>query len=145
VISVVNRQRAESLDMAWLRRFAGLALEECLRRPAGPRSPLGRIAEIEVSIVSDRSIARVHRDFMGIAGPTDVITFEHGEIVIGAGTARRQAREFGQPLDREIALYIVHGLLHLQGWDDRTAADRARMQRAQSRVMKTCLARISRA
>jgi probable rRNA maturation factor len=132
-ISIFNRQRAVRFDLRWVRRFADAARDEC-----GVLLPA-----IEVAIVSDRTIAGVHRRFMQLDGPTDVITFDHGEIVIGAGTAQRQAREFSQPLEHEIARYIIHGLLHLAGFDDRTPRDRARMHRAQERAMKTCLARLA--
>jgi probable rRNA maturation factor len=132
-IFVENRQRAVRFDLRWVRRFAQAALAEC-----GEALP-----HIEVAIVSDRTIARVHRQFMQIEGATDVITFDHGEIVIGAGTARRQAREFSQPLEHELGRYIIHGLLHLAGYDDRTSRDRAGMHRMQERVMKTCLARLA--
>ena len=47
---------------------------------------------MSVAIVSDRRIAEIHVDFMGIAGPTDVITFDHGDIVISAETAAQMAR-----------------------------------------------------
>lgn len=142
-IAVVNHQRSVRLRLPWLRRFARVALEECLPCSADARFALRALAEIEVAIVSDRAIARVHRQFMGIDGATDVLTFAHGEIVIGAGMARANARKFSQTTDREIGLCIIHGLLHLNGFDDRTAAARGRMERAQARVMKTCLERLA--
>jgi probable rRNA maturation factor len=98
-----------------------------------------QLPEIEVAIVSDRVIAQVHRDFMGIPGATDVITFEHGEIVMSAQTARAYAREYGHSTDRELALYTIHGLLHLNGYDDTTARAAARMHSTQDRVLRACL------
>ncbi len=92
-----------------------------------------------MAIVSDRRSAEIHEEFMGIAGPTDVITFEHGDIVISAETARAYAARYRQPVDREIALYIVHGLLHLNGFDDREPRSRRRMHEVQARVLRTCL------
>lgn len=134
-IEVHNRQRAVRVPLAWLRRVAAVALEEC----AGPAQEL---ETIEVTLVSDRVSAAVHERFMGIGGPTDVITFEHGEIVISAATARRQAAEHGAPLGEELALYIIHGLLHLNGGEDATARGAARMRRVQARVLRACLARV---
>ncbi len=81
-------------------------------------------------------MARLHRDFGGVPGPTDVITFQHGEIVISAETASRQARANRQPLPREIFRYIVHGLLHLNGHRDDTAAARRKMWAAQERIVE---------
>ena len=143
MIAVANRQRKVRIDLPWLRRFAPLALEKCVPHCADGRHALRALPEVEVTIVSDRTIAAVHRRFLAIPGPTDVITFEHGEIVIGAGTAVAQAVAYGQPLEQEIARYIVHGLLHLNGYDDRSAAQRTRMHRVQERVMKSCLGQMA--
>ncbi|MEY2550536.1 MAG: putative rRNA maturation factor [Verrucomicrobiota bacterium] len=96
---------------------------------------LAEIAEVNVILVSDKRIAEIHRRFLSEPGPTDVITFQHGEIVISAETAARQARQFGTTLDHELRLYLVHGLLHLHGFDDKTAAGAAEMKRRQERVV----------
>jgi probable rRNA maturation factor len=98
---------------------------------------------VEVAIVSDRVIADVHRRFMNIPGATDVITFEHGEIVVSAQTAASQAAQYGHTVDQELALYIIHGLLHLNGYDDQTQSDASRMRRAQERILQTCLQQLS--
>lgn len=143
VISVQNRQRGVPFDLAWLRRLADVALGECLPECADGKFALRALPEVEVTVVSDRTIARVHAQFMNIPGATDVITFDHGEIVIGAGTALAHSRDYGQPLEHELALYLIHGLLHLNGYDDRTPAERTRMHRVQDRVIKSCLARLA--
>ena len=139
-IHVENRQRAVPVPLAWLRRFAEVAMEKCARQSGDGRFALAQLAEVEVAIVSDRVIARVHRDFMGIAGATDVITFAHGEIVMSAPTAQRYAREYGHSTACELALYTVHGLLHLNGYEDATARAAARMRRVQDRILRACLA-----
>jgi probable rRNA maturation factor len=64
-----------------------------------------------------------------------VLTFQHGEILISAETARRQARTFGNSLARELRLYVVHGLLHLHGLDDRSEADARRMKATQEKIL----------
>ncbi len=139
-IQVENRQRTVPVNLVWLRRFAETALEKCARHSADGRFALAQLPEIEVAIVSDRVIARVHLQFMGIPGATDVITFAHGEIVMSAQTAEAHAWDFGHPTGQELALYTVHGLLHLNGYEDATARDAARMHRTQDRVLKACLA-----
>ena len=90
-------------------------------------------------MVSDKRIAEIHRRFMNNRSPTDVITFQHGEIVISVETAKRQAREFGTSLGDELHLYIVHGLLHLYGFDDKTASGAAEMKRVQERIVASLL------
>jgi len=96
---------------------------------------LAKLREIFVWVVSDRRMAALHRQFVNQAGPTDVLTFQHGEIFISVETARRHARAFGNSLTRELQLYIVHGLLHLHGFDDRKQADARKMDRVQERIL----------
>ncbi len=141
-IHLENRQRAVPVDLAWLRRFAAVALEKCARLSADKRFALAHLAEIEVAIVSDRVIARVHHEFMGIPGATDVITFSHGEIVMSAQTAQTYARDYGHTTGQELALYTVHGLLHLNGYEDSTPRAAAQMNRTQDRVLRACLAAV---
>jgi len=141
-ISVHNRQRKVRVALPWLQRFAPVAFAECLAHPAHGETPLPRLGEVEVTLVSDATIARVHRDFMDIPGATDVITFEHGEIVISAETARLNAAQYGRALDEELALYIVHGLLHLNGYEDKEPAAAARMHRLQERILAECLEKV---
>jgi len=109
-------------------------------------------AEIGVILVDDRRIAAVHRRWLGLAGPTDVITFDlsagtagppgsgvlAGDIVVSTETARRMARAVGWTPRQELAYYIVHGVLHLTGYDDHTAADRRQMRARERAVMKAC-------
>ena len=143
-MSVHNRQRAVRVDLRWLRHFADLAVEACMERVKAKRhAVLAALAEVEVTLVSDRTIARVHADFMKIVGPTDVITFPHGEIVISAETARANARRYHVHLMREIALYTVHGLLHLNGFEDASARGAAQMRAVQARLLSTILAQLA--
>ncbi len=94
------------------------------------------LPEVEVALVSDRVIAQVHRRFLNIPGATDVITFAHGELVVSAATAARQARELGEIIEREVLRYIVHGLLHLNGHEDANPSAAAAMWRAQERIVE---------
>ena len=141
-LSIRSLQRRVRLDLPWLRRFAAVAIEECLPVSGDEGFALSRLEEISVAIVSDRRIAELHVEFMSIEGATDVITFEHGDIVISAETAQTQARDYAQPVDHEIALYLIHGLLHLNGFDDLEARARRRMHAVQARVMRACLRRL---
>ena len=98
-------------------------------------SPLVTLQEVDVALVDDSESDRVHRDFMGIDGPTDVITFEHGEIVIGVEVAKRQAADYGEPELRELLRYVIHGLLHLGGHEDENPTDREKMEAAQEALV----------
>ena len=135
-ITVRNRQRAATVRSGALQIFAEEALRECLKLRTRKRGGLARLDEVSVALVSDRRIAELHRRFLNELGPTDVITFQHGEIVISAETARRQARAFRTSLEHELCLYIAHGLLHLRGYDDKTPAGAAEMKRLQESVVR---------
>ncbi|MDQ3625327.1 MAG: rRNA maturation RNase YbeY [Verrucomicrobiota bacterium] len=141
-VTLHNRQRFVPLNLRWLRGFASLALPRCREQSVDGHFSRKQMEEVEIAIVSDRVIARVHAQFMGIPGATDVLTFEHGEILISAETAQRCAAEFRHAVEEEIALYTVHGLLHLNGFEDTLPPDAARMKRVQKRIWKTCLAQL---
>ena len=89
------------------------------------------IALIEVTFLDDDEMARLHGEFLGDATTTDVITFDHGELLIGVETAKRQSLEFETSIHREIALYGIHGMLHLAGFDDRDSLGAKLMERRQ--------------
>ena len=101
-----------------------------------------RRAEIGVWITTDRSIRRIHKRFLGDGTSTDVISFGyvgsplHGDIVVSADFARRYSRAHGVPFREEITRYLVHGLLHLFGYDDARPAERRRMHARQEQIVK---------
>ncbi len=136
---VGNHQERVSVPEAWLTLLesaglaaAGRVLEEHI---VCDHAPLGELGWVEVALVDDETSDRVHREFMNIEGETDVITFHHGEIVIGVEVAMRQAEENAEPPLREIFRYLVHGLLHLAGHEDEKDEDRARMEQAQENLV----------
>jgi probable rRNA maturation factor len=134
-IVVLNRQRAVRVDLKPLREFAAKALVECLKLQRRKLGLLADLPEVSVVLVSDKRIAEIHRRFMNDPTPTDVITFDHGEIVISTQTAKRQARQFGTSVAHELRLYLAHGLLHLCGYDDKTRKGAAEMNRVQETVV----------
>ena len=95
-VSLWNRQRTVGLEVKWLQARAAAAVPFCLELTGGGEAVLGRLETVEIVLVSDRVIAQVHRRFMNIPGAPDVITFEHGEIVVSATTARREAGALGE-------------------------------------------------
>ncbi len=131
-IFVHNRQRKTAVDRRALERFGRWAVPLAAQeRGLG----LTTLDEIHVLLISDRRIAQLHARFMRISGPTDVITFQHGEIFVSVETALRQAKAHLTSLAHELQLYLLHGLLHLHGFDDRTLAARKRMYAVQERIM----------
>jgi probable rRNA maturation factor len=138
-ITVHNRQRTVKTPLTALRDFAQSALRGVLKIPRRKASALVELEAISVILVSDRRMAALHRRFLDVSGPTDVITFQHGEIFVSTETARRQARRFGTSLEHELRLYIAHGLLHLHGFDDRDLRGAAQMKRAQEKLVASAL------
>ncbi len=138
-IMLRNLQRKISINVAELEKFTGNAVQHSLQLHQRQRTDLRKLSEIFIWLISDRRMALLHRKFFGQSGPTDVMTFQHGEIFISVDTARRQARAFGNSLLRELKLYIVHGLLHLHGFDDQTRAEARKMKNAQEKILHSAL------
>ena len=135
-----------SLELSFSARAAGQYvpyLRRILRAAhALLRSPL---RELSVALVGDSAMSALHKRFMNDASPTDVLTFPleldarsrpvAGEVVVCVPEARRRAKEFGNSLDKELLLYALHGMLHLCGFDDRTARAFARMHRMEDTIL----------
>ncbi len=100
-------------------------LPELLAAPPGPDHVLSQLDVVEISIVDDPTIARVHADYLNDPTATDAITFPYGEILVSCDTAARYAAEHGLPREQELFRYMVHGLTHLHGYLDYEPADRA--------------------
>ena len=139
-IEVRNVQRKVRVSTGSLQRFANTA-SALVWEHKRPRAEIASVPEITVLIVSDRRMATLHQEFCGLAGPTDVLTFRHGEIVISVETAARQARMFHSNLVCEIQLYLLHGLLHLAGFDDAVPDARKRMHQLQKKLLASALRR----
>ena len=137
-VTVHNLQRKISVNVADLEKFAGNAVQHSLQLQKGKQTDLRKSGEVSVWLISDRRMALLHGKFLGQSGPTDVLTFQHGEIFISVETAQRHARAFGNSLLRELKLYIVHGLLHLHRFDDQTPGKAHKMKAAQSKILRAC-------
>jgi probable rRNA maturation factor len=126
-LRIDRRSLAAALDRldAQARRFRG----------GCPRGTLS------LAFLGDRALARLHGRFLGDPSATDVITFPGagspaaGEICVSVEAAIRQAGRSAGRLSAELTLYVIHGWLHLAGYDDTTAAARRAMRRAEARAM----------
>jgi rRNA maturation RNase YbeY len=137
--------RASGIDVA----VAGAAGRRRARIVAAVRSALRSrgcaAASISVAVVDDAEIAELHERYMAIAGPTDVLSFDlsdelsggrlEGQVVVSVDTARREARARKLPPEQELLRYVIHGTLHLLGYDDDTAARARRMHRAEDELL----------
>jgi probable rRNA maturation factor len=90
--------------------------------------------DLTIALVSDARIRALNKQFRRKDAPTDVLSFEPGDIAIATGVARRQAREAGHSYATELKVLALHGLLHLIGYDHHHPADRGRMARLERRL-----------
>jgi probable rRNA maturation factor len=106
-----------------------------------------RHASISIAIVDQAAIHAINRSHLGHDWPTDVISFPlseptddilAGELVISGEMAATTAAEFGADPRDELALYIVHGLLHLCGYDDLSEGDASAMRRREGELLAAC-------
>jgi probable rRNA maturation factor len=135
-VTLRNLQRKIPFDGCALQRFATEALRLCLQIRRQKRTEVQKLSEISVLLVGNRRMSALHRQFLGQSAATDVLTFHHGEIFINVEVAREQGRRFGGSMEREVRLYLVHGLLHLHGFDDQTPTEAKKMERVQSRILR---------
>ncbi|MBI5395361.1 MAG: rRNA maturation RNase YbeY [Verrucomicrobia bacterium] len=98
------------------------------------------LRDLSIALVDDAAIAEINQRFLNHTGPTDVISFNlgggTGEIIVSAERAAIVARQLRRKPAAELALYLVHGLLHLAGMDDHTPAQRRAMRTAERRVLR---------
>ena len=103
-------------------------------------------ATISVAIVDAATMSRLHEQFLGKRESTDVLSFEverdaagkivEGEIVMCLPVAEEEARGRGHPVQHELLLYAVHGLLHLSGYDDVDEAASKRMHAMEDQILR---------
>lgn len=137
-VEIANHHPEEDFDLDRLGAELRRAFPACLAA-AKSGAALHELDEVEISLVDDAAIAEVHGRFMDDPTATDVITFDHGEILISLDTARRQASANSETMRREVLLYAIHGLLHLAGFDDLDAAAREEMEARQRVILdETC-------
>jgi probable rRNA maturation factor len=143
-----NRQRVCPIDLRFLRRILRYILDHRFKGPDH---------ELCFHFVEARELARINEEFLHHIGSTDVITFDyssagarrrlrpprdmefysplHGEIFICPEVAASHAREFRTSWQEETVRYAIHGLLHLQGYDDLAAGPRRQMKREEELIL----------
>jgi len=127
-------------------RVGGAWLERLVRKALLAEGILQ--ATVGILLVNDRRMAIIHSKWLGLQGPTDVITFDlsdgikggplQGDIAVSTETARRSSGDYGWTPRQELAYYVIHGLLHLTGYDD-TAPILRRAMRARERTLMQTL------
>ena len=153
-----GRSRTEPREVAIANQHRRLRLKQSeivrairtLDEQFGVSSPQGKskhrvcpLGELSLVFLDDATLARLHGQFLNDPSSTDVITFEGdptlgtaGEICVSADTAAAYAKKHRHSFSTELTLYVVHGWLHLAGYDDLQPAKKRVMRRAEARAMK---------
>lgn len=130
MIDVRSDAGVKGVSARWVRKVVGRTLSAQKKK----RFSVG------VLLTTDRGIRKVHKDYLKDDTPTDVISFglekDRGDLVVSVDTARRYARTHGIAFREELARYLVHGTLHLLGYEDESPRKRARMHERQEQILE---------
>lgn len=135
-VRIFNTQRARPIDREAVERAVTVALDAA-----------GFGAELAIHFISARRSALLNERHLQHQGPTDILTFDHGstparlsgELFICVAEAVRQAAEFKTNWQAELVRYVIHGILHLSGYDDRDPGRRRVMKREENRLVALCV------
>lgn len=132
-----NRQKTRAVALPPLRKIANFLVKEILKLNS---------FELAIHLIDPPEMTRINEHFLGHEGSTDVITFDNmqpgqdgclaGEIFISVDDALGYARQFRTTWQSEVVRYVVHGILHLLGYDDLKPELRRVMKREENRLVK---------
>ena len=135
-LAIRNRQRAQPISTQAIRQIIRTLLVDLLALDS---------FELTVVIVNEREMTRLNETFLRHRGSTDVLAFNYaekpsagelcGEVIVCAEEARAQSARFRTTWQSELIRYVVHGVLHLLGYDDRRGAARRKMKLEENRLM----------
>ena len=134
-ISIASPQELVAIDRGRMREIVRAVLRE-----EGISE-----AEISLAFVHNPAIHQLNRRYLGHDEPTDVLSFPMsdpgskrltGELVIGAEVAQIEAESRGHDVQAELALYVIHGLLHLCGYDDKSSSDAQKMRERERHYLR---------
>ena len=135
-LTVSNRQKIRKINTRSLKEIAAATLANLKIQEA----------ELGIVVVGAKEMASLNESFLGHEGPTDVITFDYsesrtpaeirGEIFICVSEAERQSKLFGTDWQSEVVRYVIHGILHLAGYDDLQPVARKKMKREENRLVR---------
>ena len=132
-VAITNRQKRLPIDRRRMRRIV-----QAIARDVGIAD-----GQIGIAVVDDATIAKLHHEYLNDPEPTDVLSFAldrspgylEGEVIVSADTAIASAARFKSSAANELLLYVIHGTLHLVGYDDATPKKRATMRRHEKKYL----------
>ena len=135
VVTVTNAQGGTPVDVARMTRVARRAVRRMRIRTRGT---------LAITFINDRRMRTLNKRFLRHDRATDVLSFRYdgepvvGEVLIAPRAARRYAKDHGIAYQHELSRYVVHGLLHWLGHEDRTRAQQQAMRAREDRVLARC-------
>ena len=144
LLSIHSRQRRVKLNSRFIRKVVLSLLS---------REFQATTYELSLRFVGASEMTMLNETYLRHKGSTDVITFDYGsvrgeaplagDVVVCVDEAIAQARRFGATWQTELMRYVVHGLLHLSGFDDKTAAKRREMKRREDQLVRAIAGQFS--
>jgi rRNA maturation RNase YbeY len=134
-VALCNRQQVRPINLRLLRKISIDLIENEFAAKA---------CDLSICLMAAAEMAAINQRFLEHSGSTDVITFDYaetsrelrGEIFICIQDAVDQAKNFKTSWQSELVRYVIHGILHLQGYDDLTATKRRVMKREEERILR---------
>lgn len=137
MIFIESQLKAQAVSAQWIERAAQASLTN--------QSTNG---DLTVVLSDDARLQKLNHDYLGVDAPTDVLSFPAsetdpetgarylGDIIISIPRAEAQAKSGSHPLEAEVQLLVVHGVLHLLGFDHAEAKEKAKMWKVQAEILK---------
>ena len=142
LVTLSNRQRSRRIHSPAFKVAAEILLGDLLNLPK---------YQLSIHLIGNRTMSRINQEYMSHEGPTDIITLDYrtnlpseslqGELYICVDVAIEQARQHNTTWQTELTRYLVHGVLHLCGYDDQKSGDRIIMKRAENSLLSKLLKR----
>lgn len=124
----INKLLKAPISENWVKKVALVALNEFKRKE--------KLKEISIALVKDKEVKKLNKIYRGIDRITDVLSFEDvNEIIICYPQAKRQAGEKRHSIKKEIKILLIHGLLHLAGYDHQTEKDALLMEEQEKKLL----------
>lgn len=124
----INNLTKSRVDKGFLEGIGKKALKSL------PRASKASRGEISVVLIGDSKIKELNKKYRKRNKVTDVLAFDYGEIFICLPRAKKQAKKLGHSLEKELAILLIHGILHLAGYDDRIKKDYNKMAKKQEQI-----------
>lgn len=122
----INNLTKEKTDLKFLERIAGRTTKLVKLK----------FSELSIAVIGDREMIKLNKEHRNRNHTTDVLAFGYGEIIICLPQAKRQAKELGHSLKEELVTLLIHGILHLAGFNDETKTDYKKMTAMQENFLK---------